>query len=51
MDKQNAVTSVNARKHTYMMPENISHTFFKSLDSKYQRMEAIKIASKDEQGL
>ena len=51
MDKQNAATSVNAREHNSMMPENISHTFFKSLDPKQHRMEAIKIASKDEQGL
>ena len=29
----------------------IPDTFFRSLDPKHQRMEAIKIASNDEQGL
>ena len=51
MDKQNAVTSVDSREHNDMMPENISDTFFRSLDPKQHRMEAIKIASNDEQGL
>ena len=51
MDQQDAITSVNTREHNDMMPGSTFNTFFKSIDPKHQRMEAIKIASKDEQGL
>ena len=51
MEKQNVATSIDTHEHNNMIPGNTSDTFSKSLDSKYLRMEAIKIVSNDEQGL
>ena len=47
MDKRNVATSVDAHEHNNMIPGNTFHKIFKSLDPKYQRMEAIKVVSND----